>query len=86
MVLIKLRPNPTLRPSSVSSPSLLRTPVPLPGLHHQVAMRIARQSWSGALQRDVSGILTHYSKVDRETFPILALRLLDPEPDNKVRS
>ena len=50
-----------------------------------MAIQIAHESWSGVLKKDVEGILTHYALVDRETFPVLLLRFLDPDPNDKVR-
>jgi hypothetical protein len=48
------------------------------------AVRIAKASWSGQLKVDEEGVLTHYTRVSRETFPLLLLRVLDPEPNTKV--
>lgn len=53
-------------------------------LRKQVAVQVAKDSWSHQLKENEEGILTHYMPVSREWFPVLLLRFLEPDANSKV--
>lgn len=83
-----------LRVNAASSSRSLRMPEELRSspqeleqcvaLRKQVAVQIAKDSWSHQLKENEEGILTHYMPVSREWFPVLLLRFLEPAANSKV--